>query len=150
MIKAFMGCTLVTQGIGLVNYDDIRYSLLVFDDVGSALRTGPGRLSFERLLINKRHRRNSVIILIQAHTFLPPVLRTNKEFVYAFRFESMRMQKVLYEEFFLQWFESFTEFSTAMRRLDKYDFLLTDTVDVARARVGKILPPPPRRGKKKT
>ena len=125
--NTFAGVRVVSRGFEEADYSQTRNSLLIFDDIGSSLL---GNKSFESCLINKRHWNNTIFLLLQYFSFIPPMIRDNYEYVFCGRYTSLRAIKTLHTEFFSGQFESWKTLRKYISSIRGYTFILSDKTTV--------------------
>lgn len=118
----FRNANIITTGWAEANYDTVENDkLLIFDDIGSGLKSNA---SFERLIINKRHRNLTVIMMIQYIKFVGPTIRDNWEYLFCFRFSSFRAYSSIYDDYMNRYFERKQEFISYMKSMRGHTFIL--------------------------
>lgn len=131
---SFEGCLLFNKYLENLNFDKFHHKLFIFDDIGNAMKFNE---SFTRLLINKRHTRNCIIVLIQYHTFITTVLRNNYEYVYVFKFNNFDMRENIWKGFLINFFSNKKKAFEFINSLNKYEFFLSDQTNLIKAKIKK-------------
>lgn len=124
--NTFQGCTMIAQGYEEADYSNIQNKLVIFDDIGKSLYRN---MSFINMIINKRHRHNCIIMLLQSTMFVPQEVRFNYEYVYIFKEKNITGIEHLYNNF-LTIFESKKALLHYFRRMKGYTFIVSDKINI--------------------
>ena len=75
-----------------------QFSLLIFDDVGAALKDGEIQRLLKQLIWNRRHLRTSIWIMAQSFNSMPMAIRKSISHLTMFRPNNSKESKLLFEE----------------------------------------------------
>ena len=77
--------------------DEPIFNLLILDDVGNQLRKPKINELFNVLVANRRHSNTSIIMCLQYLYQIPPSIRTNLSYLFAYKPKSLQEEEKIYE-----------------------------------------------------
>ena len=71
--------------------------LIIFDDIGSQIRTQQCMVAFNKLIHNRRHKHMTIILLVQNLTMIPPAIRDSINMLICFKPKTLVERELIYD-----------------------------------------------------